>query len=286
MKQLLFLLIGFQIIAQTPTTGKITDAETGKPIPYVNIWIENGATGVTSEENGTFALLVPSDKNLVFSAMGYETRTIKLADAQTVKLNPIIFDLDEVVIAKPTREIKLEIGGSKEFPHTYASGQTPWIYAKYFPFTNDYSKVKYIKNAVIFTKSPIKNATFKLRIFEVDANGLPGMDLINEDVVITVKKGKQRNVIDVTKFNITFPNNGIFIAYEWMIIEKNKYTLDFKTLDNKYVTYAPNVVCNPVETENTFNFSGGKWKKIALNDNKVKDYKTVLEPAINLILTN
>ena len=63
---LLFLSISF--FAQTK--GVVAD-ESGKPIPYVNIWVENENIGTTSEENGEFFIAASANKNLIFSILGF-----------------------------------------------------------------------------------------------------------------------------------------------------------------------------------------------------------------------
>ena len=59
---LLLLLINFYVSAQTK--GVVVD-ESGKPIPYVNIWVENENIGTTSEENGEFSINVSDNKVLI-----------------------------------------------------------------------------------------------------------------------------------------------------------------------------------------------------------------------------
>lgn len=265
--------------------------ESNKPIPYVNIWVENENWGTTSEENGSFSINVEDqNKVLVLSALGFEIKKVKVSEAEKVVLKEITFQLDEVVISKSRSTIEIEIGGSKNISFSHLSGGEPWIYAKRFNYINDFSKTPFIKNTIIFSKSEIKNATFKLRIFEVDKEGAPGLDLLNEDIIVKVKKGKRENKIDLTKYDLVIPKNGIFIAFEWMIIERNKYKYEYKESNsnkiNEQITYAPNIVCNTVELENTFEYRGGKWikRKKSVSENKYKN--KVIEPAINLTLTN
>jgi CarboxypepD_reg-like domain len=54
------LLISFSISAQIK--GVVKDSISGKPIPYVNILVENENIGTTSEENGEF-VIYPSEKS-------------------------------------------------------------------------------------------------------------------------------------------------------------------------------------------------------------------------------
>ena len=80
---ILFLLMSFYVSAQTK--GVVVD-ESGKPIPYVNIWIENENIGTTSEENGEFSINSPKDKNLIFSILGFDKRTIKESEVANVDI--------------------------------------------------------------------------------------------------------------------------------------------------------------------------------------------------------
>ncbi|AWA29266.1 hypothetical protein HYN48_03715 [Flavobacterium magnum] len=283
------LFLNFSAFGQI--RGVVKDSISGQPVPYVNIWIENGNIGATSEEDGSFAITATRADKLVFSAVGYKSKKVAAANIAMVKMQELVQQLDEVRISVKTPEATrtIEIGGSKQIAHTYISGATPWIYAKFFPSDSLYSDTPFIKNAIVFTKSNIRNATFKLRIFSVNDEGFPGNDMIDEDIIVTVKKGSEKNTIDLTKFHLTMPDNGIFIGYEWMIIEKNKYVMKYKTLEGKmeqFDTYAPVIVCNPVDAANTFHFIGGKWYKRQSSKSRTNDDGKITEPAINLTLTN
>ncbi len=61
--------------------GKITDAESGESLAFVNVVINNGREGTTSDINGRFS--IHSDQpvqDLSFSFVGYEKLTIKIKD--------------------------------------------------------------------------------------------------------------------------------------------------------------------------------------------------------------
>jgi hypothetical protein len=284
----LLFLTCFSITAQIK--GFVVD-DKNQPIPYVNIWVENENIGTTSEENGSFTIYVEDqNKVLILSALGFEIKKVKVSEAEKVVLKRIIFQLDEVVISKKSGAVEVEIGDSKNINLSHLSGAKPLIFAKRFNYSNDFSKTPFIKNTIIFTKNEIKNATFKLRIFGVDKEGGPGLDLLNEDIIVKVKKGKRENKIDLTTYNLLIPKNGIFIAFESMIIDSNKFELKYTESNSKKIkeqaVYAPNIVCNAVERENTFEYSGGKWiqRKKSVGENIF--INKVIEPAINLTLTN
>jgi len=281
------MLISISITAQVK--GIVVD-ENNKPISYVNIWAENENIGTTSEENGLFLINVNDTKNLVFSALGYEKKTVKAAEAEKVILKETAFKLDEVVIAKRFETRELEIGSVKN--ETYqAFDNGPRIDAKFFPYISKYKKTKFIKQVTIFTDSEIEIATIKIHFYSVDSNGFPGEELLTKDFLISVKKGVKKTYFDVTDLNLKMPKTGIFIGYEKLIIEKNKVEktiTDFNTNKTKIQkTYYPFVLYNYVQREFIYTFFGGKWhKQTKENVNNPSEKLMVYEPSINLVLTN
>ena len=79
----LLLLISVTVMAQVK--GIVVD-EFNKPISYVNIWVENENNSTTSEENGEFTINCQPNKNLIFSALGYEKKTVIAAESEKVIL--------------------------------------------------------------------------------------------------------------------------------------------------------------------------------------------------------
>jgi len=282
---LLFLSISF--FAQTK--GVVVD-ESGKPIPYVNIWVENENIGTTSEENGEFSIAGSANKNLIFSILGFEKRTIKASEVSNVIMKAVSFQLDEVVIARHFETKRIEIGSiSNSVLEAFDNG--PRIDVKFFPYETAYKKTKFIKKVSILTDSRIDNATVKIHFYRADANGFPGEELLIKDYIVTIEKGVVRNGFDLTDLNLKMPKTGIFIGIEKLLILKNKLE---KTIVNSntqktsiQVIYYPLVLYNYVERDYLFTYSGGKWGRQTNDKNqgstgKIKAY----EPAINLVLTN
>lgn len=285
---LLFVLVSISVSAQIK--GVVKDSLTGKPISFVNIWVENENIGVSSEENGEFTITTAKTKNLIFSALGYEKKTIKASQASVVNMTPKAFQLDEVVIAKHFETKIIEIGKSKT-PIYQAFDNGPRIDVKYFPYYAKYKKTRYIKQVTIETDSKIEEATFKIHFYSVNEQGYPGEELLTKDLIKTVKKGVNKNIFNIVDFNLKMPKKGIFVGFEKLIIEKNKTETtipDFNTNKTSIKkTYYPFILYNFEERDFIFTFSGGKWNKETKQDNEGKPIKMkVYEPAINLILTN
>lgn len=271
MQKFLFIFI-FSCSLSAQIRGVVKDSISGEPIPYVNIWVENETIGTTSEVDGTFFLEASKEKNIVISVLGYERKTLKGSEISVVQLKPMAYDLREVVILNKKQSKQIEIGDIKNaIFQSFDNG--PKIEAIFFPYQPSYSKTKFIKEVTIFTDSRIDNATIKLHFYSVDENGFPGAELLTKDYVVTLKKGVIKHRFTISDFDLVFPESGMFVAYEKLLIEGNKAS-------NKYQPY---VLYNYVDRDFVYTYAYGKWsKETGQNLKKISVY----EPSINLILSN
>ncbi len=293
-KRLIWLFLFVSQFAFSQIRGVVKDSISGEPIPYVNIWVENETIGTTSETNGSFSLDIKEEKVLVFSALGYESKKSSSKN-EIILLKPKVFQLKEVVIEQPKFKKEIEIGNFNKPLGFHISGDIEWSNAKFFKFETTYEQTKFVKKIKITTRSKVNNAKFKIRIFSVNKEGSPEDDLLYEDIIVTVKKGKRKNIIDISNLKLVFPEEGLFIAYEVLKIESNKYEFKYTEIESKKlikkIYYAPDFECNLVKEQNTYHNRFGKWIKLQRwHNNEIgsreKYNNKVFEPAINLILTN
>ena len=286
---LALVLVTFSLSAQIK--GIVKDSLTGKPIPYVNIWVQNENIGSTSEENGTFFInTTEKGKKLIFSTLGYEKKIINASEASEVNLKLAAYLLNEVVISKSIGTKTVEIGKNKnEMYQAFDNG--PKIDTKFFLYLPSYKKTKYLKQVSIYTDSRIENAIIKIHFYNVDSNGFPAEELMEKDFVVTVKKGTRINRFDLTAFNLKFPKRGLFVGFEKLMIENNKtektITDSNTNITQIQKTYFPFVLYNYVEREFLYTFSGGKWnRQTNQNENDSTGKMMINEPVITLILSN
>jgi hypothetical protein len=286
---IVFVLINLTVSSQIK--GVVNDSISGKPIPFVSVWSENQNIGTTSEENGEFTINTnEKSKKLVFSALGFEKKTVKIAEAKNVKLAAIEYQLDEVVISKSRHSREIEIGKTAN-TICQAFDNGPRIDVKFFPYSSNYKRTKYIKQLTLYTDSRIENATVRIHFYDADENGFPNKELLLKDRIVIVRKGTINQLIDVSDLNLIMPKKGLFVGFEKLIIEKNKLekiVTNSNTNETKIqTTYYPFILYNYVERDFLFTYSGGKWNKQTMNvSNDSKDKEKIYEPAINLILTN
>jgi TonB-linked SusC/RagA family outer membrane protein len=95
--------------------GRVTDGETGSPLPGVNVVVPNTTVGTATNADGRYSLDVPDDADsLRFSAIGYQPRMVAI-DGRTsinVSLMPDVEALDEVVVVGYGTQRQAEVTGS------------------------------------------------------------------------------------------------------------------------------------------------------------------------------
>lgn len=292
MKQNLFfatLILACNVIS-AQLHGVVRDSISKAPISYVNISVENENIGTTSEENGEFHMSVSNAKTLIFSALGFEKKRVKVSQAAQVYLKPTAYQLDEIVISKRYETREKEIG-KVENTILQAFDNGPRIDTKFFRYDPSYKRTKFIKQVVISTDSKVEDATFKIHFYNVDLNGFPGEEMLSKDFIVSVSKGVKQTKFNVTKFNLGMPKDGLFVGFEKLIIEKNKLERTITDPNTQQIqiqkTYYPFVLYATIERDFIFTFSGGQWiKQTQQNPNDPSVKMKVNEPVINLILTN
>lgn len=100
---LLFVLfIGPKLIAQQQVQGKVADAKTSEPLAFVNIIINDGKYGGTTDIDGKFTIAAQEKiEKLKFSFIGYEAYEHQLVEGKNklnILLQPIHIELSEIVI--------------------------------------------------------------------------------------------------------------------------------------------------------------------------------------------
>lgn len=100
MKNFLFtclaLLISISSYSQAHTlTGKVTDASTKKPMPFVNVTVNNTQIGTATDIDGNYSLtLSPGTHTINFSFIGYEKQSQDITASQS-KLNVAMNETSE-----------------------------------------------------------------------------------------------------------------------------------------------------------------------------------------------
>ena len=129
MNKFLLYLVFFLIIPSTvhagitgKIAGKITDQETGEPLPGVNVIIEGTKLGDASNADGHFSInnIPPGEYTVVFSAVGYQKKSfikvkvsVDFTTRLDVKLSSEVYSTDAVVIEAKAPLIRTDLTSSQ-----------------------------------------------------------------------------------------------------------------------------------------------------------------------------
>lgn len=202
---------------------QVLDSVTQRPISYVTIQTGKNK-GFYSDENGKFALNENIEDSIRFSCIGYKNLSMaKMSISDVIYLSPKTQKLPEIIIRSEAP--KQKIIGRKKGNHAwhinpktqlatlikpnqrYANSYIQKILIPISKYTliNKDSKPKKIK--------PDFNSVFKLQLF-ANENGLPGKALLPPIEVYCDEKSKNTLSVDISKYYIKLPKEGIFICVE------------------------------------------------------------------------
>lgn len=302
----LFFLFPLLVLSQEQTAkGLVLDKETKEPIPYVNISILESQIGTSSDEDGSYSMQVSDNdlnKVIKFSSLGYESSKMPVSlflKARKIFLEPLIEQLDEVVISEKFENefLKIQPFQKNELYGGFGMGKRPWQIGLYFPYDSSYSQTEYLKEISVLLSKGLgfkrKASKFRVRLFSVSQDNLPEQDLINENIIVTASKKQKEVIIDLTKYNITFPENGIYVTLEGLAIPFNEIKRTYTMIDadgkkskaKKEKAYVPSFKAFLSEPGNflVVHYFNGKWWKYSIpHPEKNKQFV----PAISLTLSN
>ena len=108
------ILFVFQQFAFSQVTGKVTDSETGKPVPGATVIYTADGQGTVSDADGEFS--TGHTDRLTISAIGYRTSTVQVRPGKMwyhIYLDPVEYHLQEVVVEAFNRSRRLlDVPGS------------------------------------------------------------------------------------------------------------------------------------------------------------------------------
>jgi hypothetical protein len=244
----------------------ICNSDTKKPVPYVNIWIDS-QLGTTANEQGSFNLHDNAGNAKVrFSSVGYKDKVLNAAELKdTVFLDPEIYKLNNIdIYAQNKKSVKL---GKLKNSGREVCVTPPYemrIIGRSFMYKKEYANTKFIKSVSVKTFAEIDNGVLNLQFYSLNENGEPKDRIFNQNIIFSVSSGDNKaSKIDVLKYFIEFPENGIFVAVENLLLDQNKYPLYYKTKADEVkeiIIYEPRIKVTDLSgAPDTWTFDGKTW---------------------------
>ena len=126
---LLFLSVPMMFYAQTVTIeGHIADKLTGQSLPMATVKLSSGAHTI-SNEYGAFKITADASDHLVFSYLGYRSKTVPAAQASgIIKLEPLETNLQEVTVMSTDKRIETIIKTARDQLSDNRTAQSTFFY--------------------------------------------------------------------------------------------------------------------------------------------------------------
>ena len=220
----LFLFEGF-LHAQVFVSGLVSAADTGEPLPYVNIGIPNEGIGTVSNEAGYYQLELPEhlqQKTLRFSMVGFSEKEVFISPSEDkhalvydITLDPETTKLNEVVVTNSSWE-KVSVGNktdSKRIVTGFTSNQLGNEIAQFIRVKKN-RPTKLEAFWVTLAENKIENAVLRLNIYS-EKEGFPDTNLLKTPIYIELPSDHQTLTLDLKPYAI-YVEDDFFVSLEWI----------------------------------------------------------------------
>jgi TonB-linked SusC/RagA family outer membrane protein len=114
MAVILMLFATFGMAQTISVKGKVTEAETGQPIPGANVVLKGTTTGIISDGNGNYVLKVPANGTILFSFIGCKTKEVPVGGKTEINVALLSesIGLEEVVAIGYGNQRRKDLTGS------------------------------------------------------------------------------------------------------------------------------------------------------------------------------
>ena len=226
------------VFAQTTIKGKIIIEGSEQPVSYALISEPQHRFGTYADAQGRFSAQIPAGiDTLLISCVGFQNLLLPLTGLSDTS----VFRLR----SKPTILTEIVVRGKK--PRLTTVGATrklsPIIWGNCSGRNMEFAL--YVRNAsgirgyldrvsYLIARGGVPTAPFRVRIY-ANTEGEPGEDMLPESVVIAARRGNTWCEIDLSRYQIAFPKEGLFIAMEWLPTDESRYKFgtSFKLLGGK-----------------------------------------------------
>lgn len=220
-----FLLSFTALNAQHIVQGRIIDAFTKEPLPFVNIGVLKKELGTVSNEEGFFFLEVPdlfAKETLRFSMIGFDERDFQVAD-----LEAILLSNNTLVLAEQTTFLEEVVLTAEKKWDTRVSGNSTTSKLLITGFTSNqlgneialFVKVKktpaYIEGIQFSVVENIyPEVRFRVNVYSID-HRFPDDNILKENIFVTLKQSEGLISVDLKDYDILVDDD-VFISLEWI----------------------------------------------------------------------
>ena len=262
------MVVGQQVSA---LEGYVLNFQDNSPVPYAHVAVAGTPRGTFTNDSGFFVLNQKHDTTKIYiSAIGFKTKEIILVKSQNIYLEPETTMLNEVVISPKKPKRSKEVMGIRNGSICcYYSGFKPFYALK----INNPDNVVGIITEVTYKlgqptiKSNRQKSLVRVRIYECNNKGLPGIDILKQNLIVEVNENQKKLNVDLEEYKIPFLSNGVFIGIDFLGSRSDEGIMlkDFSNFDSQLsIALTPADKDQPAITcRRNFN---GEWENVSLRN--------------------
>ena len=271
--------------------GVIIDKDTKEPLPFTSVGLKNEQIGALSNEHGQFVVPAPTQNtadSLVVVALGYGRRAVLVkrgvaVASLTIELPKRAVALGNVTV-KAGKVKNLGLGSRSDDP---GEGMIQGLPGSQYAFFVKNEKKKRLGNvrtvSFYIGENGFPREPFRVRLYKADGNyNAPNTDLLTENVVVSAPQGGQWYTVDLTPYNIIAPEEGFFVAMEWVVSGDKFFTTNFM---DDYTPYGQ--IMRPTyefKESRTWNYTMGKgWSLITASNGQGLRYNAMIRAEVDMI---
>ena len=234
--KLTYLLILFcSIICNSQTIkGVVKNSYSKEPLEFTNVFIKRSTYGTFTDTLGYFEIdAFDFADSLYFSRIGFKTLKLKVSDLKIHETNEILLmetteTLKEIIISNKKREYS----NAKRIKNKSESNEINYFSFQFgtehcVHFANEIKRQGKIESISLYLKQ-VKDGNkeckeckvdyitdFNIKFYEFDEKTKkPGIEIFSEPIIIEPENKTYNFILDLNKYNILFPKNGVCIGIE------------------------------------------------------------------------
>ena len=284
-------IVPFASAQKAEIKGVIVDKDTKEPLPFTSIGLKNEQIGALSNEHGQFVVPAPTQNtadSLVVVALGYGRRAVLVKRGVAVASLTIELPKRAVALGNVTvraGKIKnLGLGSRSDDPGEGMIQGLPGSQYAFFVKNEKQKKLGNVRTVSFYIgENGFPREPFRVRIYKADGNyNAPNTDLLTENVVVSAPQGGQWYTVDLTPYNITAPEEGFFVAMEWVVSGDKFFATNFM---DDYTPYGQ--IMRPTfefKESRTWSYTIGKgWNLLTLANGQGRRYNAMIKAEVDMI---
>lgn len=226
----------------------------------------NGTVISKTDSNGMYQFHHPAKKDTIsFTKEGYGSEKFLLSDLTNQETKIVLHSIIElapvIVNAKDYKKEEIFLG-LKQKTNSRLIVKPKYELANLIKNpTNKKGKISNVILNLHKTKNGVNITDLEINFYLIDTlSGLPSKKILSEPLIYRpTRKNRGRRKIDVEKYNIPFPKEGVFVAIKWL-----------ETKDNKNKSVGPSIRLTVYSSQilSFGRYKNGNWGKISQRNSR------------------